>query len=290
MRGSSAPPKPADLETADGFAAYFRTLGEGSRYSPEQFRDYFHPLDPDSFRGKEVVELGFGHGSWLHHWSLCGPARLSGCDLGDAVEAARRKLRHMPEGVLNLQRADLTMADLGEHDLAYCIGVIHHLRDPHAGFEAVLRHTKPGGRFHCWVYSREGNAVVIHGVDVLRRLGSRLPWWATKWSSGLFVALPLLVYSRGLGWLTRRGDRGARLASHLPLAGHLLPHAGRDFRFFHFLATDFLVARHTVYLDRDTLAAWMKRPEIDPDSVYLLHRHSKSWQFGGRKRSSFPAC
>src|SRR5262245_66088573 len=96
------------LDTAQGFADYFRTLGEGSRYTPEQFRDFFRPLDPAAFRGRRVVELGFGHGSFLWHWGRVGPSRLAGVDLGDAVEAARAKLAHLPEGVLDLCPGDLT--------------------------------------------------------------------------------------------------------------------------------------------------------------------------------------
>ena len=69
----SEPAESGDFDTAQGFADYFRTLGEGSRYTPEQFRDFFRPLDPEAFRGRRVVELGFGHGSFLWHWGRVGP-------------------------------------------------------------------------------------------------------------------------------------------------------------------------------------------------------------------------
>lgn len=269
--------EPADLETAEGFADYFRTLGSGSRYSSEQFADFFAPLEPASFRGKEVVELGFGHGSFLLHWGEVGLARLSGVELGDTVDATCEKLAHLPESMLHLHRGDLVTADLGPHDLAYCIGVLHHLDEPFKGFEAVLRHTRPGGQFHCWVYAREGNGLVIHVVDVLRRLGRWLPWWTTKWMSALGVALPLFVYAKSLRVLPQA------LAARLPLHAYCASIAGRDFAFFHFLATDFLVARHTVYLDRETIAAWLAHPDVDPESVYLIHRNGNSWKFGGRR-------
>ena len=55
-------PGPEDARTAEGFAAYFRTVAD-SQYTARQFQDYFHPLEPASFRGKEIVELGFGHAS-----------------------------------------------------------------------------------------------------------------------------------------------------------------------------------------------------------------------------------
>jgi SAM-dependent methyltransferase len=270
----------ADLRTAEGFADYFRTIGAGSRYSAEQFRDFFAPLEPESFRGKDVIELGFGHGSFLLHWEKVEPARLSGVELGDTVDTTCAKLAHLPDTLLNLQRGDLVTADLGPHDLAYCIGVLHHLDEPFDGFEAVLRHTRPGGRFHCWVYAREGNGFVIHGVDVIRRLGGHLPWWATKWVSGLLVALPLFAYTKALRILP------TVLARSLPLHAYCASIADRDFAFFHFLATDFLVARHTVYLDRGTIGAWLAHPEVEPGSTYLIHRNGNSWKFGGRKRAA----
>jgi SAM-dependent methyltransferase len=270
----------ADLETAEGFADYFRTLGHGSRYTPEQFRDFFRPLDPEVFRGRSIVELGFGHGSFLWHWARIGPARLAGVDLGNAVDAVRAKLSHVPPGVLDLRRGDLVAADLGPHDLVYCIGVIHHLADPHAGFLALLRHTAPGGCFHGWVYAKEGNGVALRAVDAVRRAGARLPWWATKWGPGLAIGAALFAWAK----LLRRLP--ASVAQALPAGPYAITLADRDFAFFHFLATDFLVARHTVYLDRETLAGWLRHPDVDPVSVYLIHRNGNSWTFGGRRSAA----
>jgi SAM-dependent methyltransferase len=271
-----------DSATADGFADYFRTIGEGSRYTPEQFRSFFAPVDPDTLSGASVVELGFGHGSFLQHVARARPARLAGVDLGDVVAETRRKLeRFLGQTDLDLRHGDLTQADLGPHDFAYCIGVLHHLHEPEAGFAALLRHTRPGGRFHGWVYSREGNFFVIRVADPLRRLSARLPWWGTKWGPGFAVAASLFAYARTLAFLERRGARA--LVRALPLHDYALSIAARDFAFFHFLATDFLVARRTVYLDRTTLEGWLRHPAVEPGSTYLIHRNGNSWTFGGRR-------
>ena len=55
------------------------------------------------------------------------------------------------------------------------------------GVEAVIANTRPDGRFHCWVYAREGNGLIICVVDPLRRITSRVPWMITKF----FIAAPL---------------------------------------------------------------------------------------------------
>ena len=273
-----------DLATAEGFADYFRTIGAGSRYTPEQFLSFFAPVDPATLEGQSVVELGFGHGSFLQHVALARPARISGVDLGDVAEETRRKLEGLLAGIeLDLRHGDLTTADLGPHDFAYCIGVLHHLQEPEAGFAALLRHARNGGRFHGWVYSREGNFFVIHVADAIRKLCGRLPWWFTKWGPGFAVAALLFVYSRALGLLDAQGAR--KLVRVLPLHEYALSVAGRDFGFFHFLATDFLVARHTVYLDRAALEAWLRHPDVSRAPAYLIHRNGNSWSFGGRRRA-----
>jgi SAM-dependent methyltransferase len=277
MRRSDAT---GDLQVAEGFAEYFRTLGPGSRYTAEQFCDFFRPLDPEAFRGKRVVELGFGHGSLLWHWGRVAPARLAGVDLGDATEAVRAGLAHLPDGVLDLRRGDLTSVDLGLHDLAFCIGVIHHLRDPHAGYLAVLRHTAPGGCFHAWVYAKEGHGLGLRVLDAIRRAGAPLPWRAKKWGPGLAVGVALWAWTK----LLRRLPRG--VAERLPASRYCSSLADLDFAFFHFVATDLFVARRTVYLDRPTLESWLRHPDVDPASVYLLHRNGNSWTFGGRRRAA----
>jgi SAM-dependent methyltransferase len=274
----------ADHGTAQGFADYFRTMGAESVYTDEQFRDFFAPLDPDSFRGKEVIELGYGHGSFLQHFVRREPAHLRGVDLGDGLEQTLARLGDVPPGRLDLRRGDLTQAALGEHDLAYCIGVLHHLDDPEQGFEAVLRHTRPGGCFHCWVYAREGNALVAGVIDPVRRLTARLPWWVTRWGAGLAIGGAAFAYAKLLRALGRVGAGG--LVKRLPQGEYLSTLADRDFAFFQHLATDFLVARHTVYIDRARAQRWLAHAQVEPGSTYLIHRNGNSWKLGGRRRET----
>ncbi len=276
MHGGSS-----DRATAQAFSESWNRVGEGSIYSREQFLDWFEPLGPKDFAGKTVLELGFGNGSLLYYMGDYSPARLVGIELGDTIEQARRNLRHLPASMLELHRGDLTRADLGCFDLVYCIGVLHHLQDPAEGFRAVLRHTRPGGRFHCWVYAREGNGVIRHLVDPIRRISSRLPWWLAKYGIAVPLVVPFFIYAKLLRKITH--GRSGQFTAHLPLADYALWIAERPFRFFRHVAFDQLVTPRTIYLDRRTIDGWLQHSEVDPASTYVIFRNGNSWKFGGRK-------
>jgi SAM-dependent methyltransferase len=263
----------SDVRTAAAFAESWNHVG--SVYTRAQFDEWMEPLRAVHFGDAEVLEMGFGNGSLLAHAGTLGPRRLVVIELGDTIEATRRNLAHVEN--VELHRGDLTTASLGEFDLVYCIGVLHHLAEPRCGFDAVLRHTKSGGRFHCWVYAREGNAIVRWLVDPLRRVASRLPWWLTKYAVALPLVVPYFLYAKLIRLLPD-------IARRLPLGAYTLWIAREPFRFFHHVAFDQLVTPRTVYLRRTEIEEWLRDPRIDPASVYLIHRNRNGWKFGGRRR------
>lgn len=283
MTADSSP----DRGTATAFAESWNRLPRGSVYTREQFLDWFAPLDLESFRGKDVLELGFGNGSLLVHMASFGPARLCGVELGETLETARRNVEEVAgsETSLELRRGDLTRVDLGQFDLVYCIGVLHHLKSPDAGFAAVLRHTRPGGAFHVWVYAREGNAIVRFLVDPVRRVSSRLPWWITKYALALPLVLPYFFYAKLLRWLWPKGAP-RRLRPLLPLHDYSLWIASRGLWFFHHVAFDQLVTPTTAYISRGTVDRWLSDPSIERGSTYVVFRNGNSWKLGGRKKLS----
>jgi SAM-dependent methyltransferase len=272
---------PVDRRTADAFATSWNDLPSGPVYTREQFIDWFEPVTPDDLRGRRVLELGFGNGSLLHHVAGCAPSALTGVELGDTFEVAKANIPGSYTGELNLIHGDLTRVEAGLHDVVYCIGVIHHLDEPADGFRAVLRHVVEGGRFHCWVYAREGNALVIALVDPLRRVVSRLPWRVTKWGVAFPLALPFFVVANATAALVRRWPA---LRNVLPLAGYFTWIAKREFAFFHHVAFDQLVTPTTRYISRDTVESWLESSEVEPGSTYLIFRNGNSWKFGGRRK------
>lgn len=265
-----------DFATAEAFADSWNHLPSGSVYTNDQFEEWFAPLTPDDVREKTVLELGCGNGSLLVHMADWDPARLVGVDLGSSVISARMNMEGSGFDRYELVQADLTTFTSDGFDLAYSIGVLHHLKEPMKGFESVIANTKPGGRFHCWVYAREGNAVVIGIVDPLRKIASRLPWWFTKYFIATPLAFPYFVYAKLL-----RRFRHLSWLKAAPLFDYSLWIAQRGFLFFRHVAFDQLVTPQTTYIDRRTVESWLTHPRIKRDSTYIIFRNGNSWKFGG---------
>jgi len=268
----------SDNKTAQAFANSWNNLPEGSVYTKDQFEDWFAPLTRKDIEGRSVLELGCGNGSLMVHMLTWKPKYLEGVDLGDSVVTAEINL-------VGRENVQVTKGDLVEFtsvelfDVVYCIGVLHHLQSPEKGFDSVIRNTKAGGHFHCWVYAREGNAVIRYIVDPIRRVASALPWWVTKYFLATPLVVPFYLYAKLMKLLPK-----SAVLKKLPLYEYALWIAEREFAFFRHVAFDQLVTPQTAYIPKETIEQWLtSRKEIDQNSTYIIMRNGNSWKFGGRK-------
>ncbi len=271
-----------DRKTASAFAKSWNALPSGSVYTREQFEEWLEPLTEKDVRGRDVLELGCGNASLLVHMTAWSPARLEGVDLGASVDSARDNMAATGFENWRVARADLTTFTSEGFDVVYCIGVLHHLKQPRKGLESVIRNTRPGGHFHCWVYAREGNVVIRTFVEPLRRVCSRLPWWLTKYLVATPLVVPYFVYAKILARLPRW-----KLVERLPLHAYSLWIAQRGFGFFRHVAFDQLVTPQTTYFPKQTIEGWLADAAgLESGSSYLIMRNGNSWKFGGVKRKS----
>ena len=273
-----------DRETAEAFATSWNNLPSGSVYTRAQFEEWAAPLSEADVAGKSVVELGCGNASLLVHAAAWHPANLIGVDLGESVQSARRNMEAVspPNAGVNWEivQDDILKFDAGEgFDVAYSIGVLHHLKNPEAGFQALLAATKPGGRFHGWVYAQEGNLVIRLIVDPIRKIASHLPWWFTKYCLATPLVVPFYLYAKLLRALPRWS-----WVNTLPLYRYALWIAERDFLFFRHVAFDQLVTPQTTYIPAATVRKWLADSRVDPDTIYLFFRNGNSWKFGGTRK------
>jgi SAM-dependent methyltransferase len=265
-----------DERTANAFANSWNRLPGGSIYTLEQFEDWLAPITRKEIEGKTVLELGCGNGSLLVHLIRWKPSHVTGVDLGASTEAARKNLQSTGFQNHSVVQADLTTFSSEGFDVVYCIGVLHHLEHPARGLDSVIANVKPGGRFHCWVYAREGNRVVIRLVDPLRKMTACLPWWMAKYLIATPLVLPFFIYAKLLRIL-----RHVSWMRKAPLFDYGIWIAQRPFSFFRHVAFDQLLAPQTRYVEKTTVESWLKHPRVVTESSYIIFRNGNSWKFGG---------
>ena len=115
----------------------------------EQFRRWTVPLMPEDWRSKEFLDVGCGMGR-NSYWPLkYGAAGGVAVDIDErSLEGARRNLRPFPTMQV-MRRSAYDLPFEGRFDLAFSIGVIHHLEYPQRALERMARAVKPGGRVVC---------------------------------------------------------------------------------------------------------------------------------------------
>jgi len=200
--------------------------------------------------------------------------------------SARANMQSQPRANWEVVQADLTRFESDGFDVVYCIGVIHHLKEPQLGFNAVVRNVKPGGRFHCWVYAREGNWVIRTFLEPIRWVACKLPWWVNKYLVATPLVVPYFVYAKSLAIAHRvSADAADKILGWLPLYEYSLWIAKRGFAFFRHVAFDQLVTPQTAYISREEIERWIAgNPRVEAGSDYIIARNGNSWKFGGRVR------
>jgi len=99
-------------------------------------------------------------------------ARVEAIDLSRASLAfAIRRARELGEARVTFAQADLLALDRGTYDLVECVGVLHHLEDPAAGWRAVRRLLAPGGLLRAAVYTAKARTGIARARDEIARRG-----------------------------------------------------------------------------------------------------------------------
>jgi SAM-dependent methyltransferase len=150
-----------------GSLEWSRSIAE-HRYRVIPFlRDW---ADFGAFRGKRVLEIGFGAGTDFCEFARAG-AVVNGIDITEtAVDLTRKRLR--AEGLTGtVQRYDGTRIpfDAGSFDAVYSFGVLHHTPFMDDLFAEVHRVLAPGGRFKMMLYHRQ-SLLYYYSIVYLRQL------------------------------------------------------------------------------------------------------------------------
>jgi len=266
--------------TQENFGYSWNSFHETQVHFDEQFAAWIAPVTAEDFRGKVVLDAGCGMGRHADFVTRAGAETVIAADFSSAVFPAERRLAPYPNA--HVIRADIYRLPLRRcFDLAYSVGVLHHLPDPHRGFESVLTKIKPGGRMIAWVYGAENNGWITQLVSPLReRVLSRMPMPALKAASygltllGLYPALKL-VYGP-----VNRSPRLRPLRDRLFYTDYLSSIAPYSFEHIHGIVFDHLLAPIAFYLSREEVEQWARDAHLEEP---LIRWHNKnSWTLVGR--------
>ena len=240
----------------------------------EQFLDWVHPLTPNAFEGKIILDAGCGMGRFAQVASSMGAREVLAVDLSESVEAAYKNTKHLKN--VHVVQGDLYQLPFKKVDLIYSIGVLHHLPDPRQGFLSLVSHLKREGVISVWVYGLENNEWVVRWVNPIRKIfTSKLPPFFLYGISYL-ISLPL----QGVLKLIYRPAAKARWKINLPYQAYLQWLSKYNFRHTHHVIFDHLVAPTAFYLKRDEFKQWFVGAGLR--DVDISWRNNNSWRGYGR--------
>src|SRR5882724_6742466 len=141
--------------SADRFGYEWHNYSQLLPEHEEQFRRWTVHLTPEDWLGADFLDVGCGMGRNSVWPMRYGAASATAIDVDDrSLEAARRNLAGFPTAtVRRLSAYDID--DRDRFDIAFSIGVIHHLEHPERAVRVMAAATKPGGRVLIWIYGRE---------------------------------------------------------------------------------------------------------------------------------------
>ncbi len=162
-------------KTADSFAYEWNVIYRENPYEKQNFLHFLHPYIGEHYLADKVLlDVGCGSGRFTKQAALCGARAVIATDLGRSVEAAFTLTRQFPN--VCIVQADLYhMPIMHRADLAFSIGVLHHLPDPAGGFSQLPPTVKPGGQLLIWVYNRRRNFRAVYIFETLRQVTRHLP-------------------------------------------------------------------------------------------------------------------
>lgn len=171
---------------------------DGFYASQEMFADMLGPYEKSiDIKNAKAIDIGSGTGRIVMMLLEAGAAHVTAVEPSAAFDVLRTNLQESgitPERYTLLNCRGDEVPEECQADLAFSIGVLHHIPDPHPVVRAVYNALRPGGKFVIWLYGKEGNGLYLTFIEPLRKITKHMPHWALV---GLvwMLYIPLCVYT-----------------------------------------------------------------------------------------------
>lgn len=249
----------------DRFGHSWNIFSEILPIHEEQFLRWTVGIDKEDWAGKRFLDVGCGIGR-NSYWPLTyGASSCLGIDIDErTLAAARQNLADFEDAVVD-KRSAYEIGEENSFDIAFSIGVIHHLDDQPAAVREMCRAVRPGGTVLVWLYGYENNEWLVRFFDPLRRaLFSKLPLRLVFAFSLPVTALLWLLLKLGIGQ-----------TEYMRLI--------RTFSFRHLRAIvyDHMIPQIAKYYRRNEAVALLEDAGLEDVSEYWVNE--MSWTVTGKK-------
>ena len=230
-----------------------------------QFLKWVYPLKPEDFKGKKILDAGCGTGR-NSYWPLAyGAKNVVAFDYDKRTVAVAKKSLSKFKNAHVRYRSIYKIKFSNEFDIAFSIGVIHHLENPHLAIDNLVKAVKKNGIVLIWVYGYEGNEFIVRFINPIRKVTSRLPLPIVNFLA-YFMSVPFFVYLRAL-------------RQKHPYFNQL-----SKFRFWHLhsIVFDQLIPRIANYWKKDEALNLLENKALKDLKIFRVNNNS--WTVIGRKR------
>lgn len=261
--------------TVDRFGEQWDHFDFITPHYEEQFLGWIRPNAPETFEDKLVLEGGCGKGRHSAIVAKWGARDVLAVDLGSSVDVAFRNTRHLPN--VHVIQADLFHLPVEPRsvDVAFSVGVLHHTPAPEACLGELQRTVRAGGRVIAWVYGRENNGWIVHGVNPLRqKLTSKLPFKAVYELAKVPAAL-LLGVGRGVYEPLSKGPLEP-VGRSLFYGDYIRQISAFPFEEVHSIVYDHLTPPIAHYIEGPEFQRWFER--LGLESIQIEWHNQNSWR------------
>jgi len=184
----------------DRFGHSWNIFSEILPIHEEQFLRWTAGLEKSDWQGKSFLDVGCGIGRNSYWPQTYGAMSSLSIDIDQrTLAAAKQNLSSFDKADVDFRSA-YAINETDRFDIAFSIGVIHHLDDPDTAIQQMKNALKPGGTMLVWLYGYENNEWLIKYFNPARKfLFSKMPLPIVYGLSFLATGLLWLFLRLGLG-------------------------------------------------------------------------------------------